>query len=107
MFGVIRSASGIKISLYVSMASFSKRTAPVVATMTGSTTIAGPLCPRRNSATAETMAGVLSMPVLTPSGGISLYTASSWAVTISTGVFTTMETPVVFCAVSVQMQLMP
>ena len=88
------------------MASFSRSTAPLVATMTGSTT-RGTLWEEKKSATASTMGAEESMPVFTAFGGISSNMASSWALTISTGVFTTMVTPFVFWAVKAQIQLMP
>ena len=89
------------------MASFSSSTAPLVATITGSTTRGTFPWEERKSATVSTMAAEESMPVFTALGGISSNTASSWAFTMSTGVFTTMVTPFVFWAVKAQMQLIP
>ena len=47
------------------------------------------------------------MPIFTATGGISSNTASICAASISTGVFVTIVTPVVFCAVSAAMAVMP
>ena len=48
-----------------------------------------------------------TMPIFTATGGISSNTASICAASISGGVFVTMVTPVVFCAVSAAMAVMP
>ena len=47
------------------------------------------------------------MPILTAAGGMSVYTASICAATMSGVIFCTPVTPIVFCAVIAVIALMP
>ena len=73
--------------------------APLVATMTGSTTTLRAPCLSSALATASMMAADDTMPTFTAAGRMSSNTASICAVTNAGSTSSTPNTPVVFCAV--------
>ena len=81
--------------------------APEVATITGSSTTFVALWKVSRSAITSISSTLETMPIFTASGGMSSNTASICAASMSGGVFVTMRTPVVFCAVSAAMAVMP
>src|SRR5699024_6659250 len=80
---------------------------PVVATMTGSRITLGGRRRRSHSPTACTRAASPSMPILTASISTSSATASSWAITVSSGTGWTSDTPTVFWTVTAVTTPMP
>ena len=107
MFGVITVASGNSLDVSAAMASSSMSFAPDVATITGSSTTFFALCAVRRSAITVMSSALDTMPIFTATGGISSNTASICAASISGGVLVTIVTPVVFCAVSAAIAVMP
>src|SRR6266536_3340699 len=99
-------ASGKSRSTSVSTASSCSSRAPELATRTGSTT-SGTGCSSRKSTTASISGAEKSIPVLAASTPRSSKTASSCARTKSGGTSCTAVTPVVFCAVSATIALIP
>ena len=99
MLGVIRSASGKNSLTSVPIAPSSISFAPLVATMTGSTTMFLALYCLSFSAIVCIRAELETIPIFTASGKMSVNTASS-SFARNSGVTSMMSvTPVVFCAV--------
>ena len=103
MFGVATSASGSSSSTSARTASSSMRRAPLVATITGSTTTLRAPCARSRSAIVAMMAADDTMPIFTAAGRMSSNTASICAATKAGSMSSTPVTPSVFCAVSAVM----
>ena len=107
IFGVTTSASGSSRSTSVSMASAARSGAPLVATITGSTTTCAAWYSWSFAAIVSMSAHDDVMPILTARGGMSVNTASSSAARNSGATSAVARTPCVFCAVSAVMALMP
>lgn len=80
MLGVTREARGSSFSFRMEMASSFMSLAPLVEIMTGSTTMFLAQNAVRDSAMVLIRAPDDTMPIFTASGGMSVKTASSWAV---------------------------
>ena len=107
MLGVTTWASGKSSATTLEAAPCSMSAAPLVATMTGSTTTWAAPWRRSPSATARTIWPLDSMPTFTAAGAISSNTASIWSDT-NCGVASWIErTPQVFWAVSAVIALWP
>src|SRR3954469_10240069 len=106
--GVITEASGSTNPGSAPRASSSSSTAPDSATITGSTTIGVPRSRSPSaSRTARTVSAVPSMPIFTASTPMSPTTWRTCSTIISGGTGCTALTPVVFCAVSAVIAVMP
>ena len=106
-FGVITSANGNSSVRKAWLASSCIRLLPLVATMTGSTTIFSALYSISFSAMTLMIAAFDTMPIFTASGRISLKTQSSCCATNSGVTSMIPATPVVFCAVNAVITLIP
>ena len=105
IFGVITLAKGKSFSCIDFIALFSIRFDPLVATITGSSTIFFTLYFTSSYSIASTISGEDTMPIFIASGKISSKIISNWLLTNSGATFTIPVTPVVFCAVSAVMAL--
>ena len=81
--------------------------APLVATITGSTTFFTRGAARSRSATTSIASGVASMPVLSARTLYISKTASSWSAMNAAGTSRTLRTPRGFCAVSAANTVQP
>ncbi len=104
---MITVASGNNFEVSAAIASSSMSFAPEVATITGSSTTLAAWWNVRRSAITLMSSALETMPIFTATGGMSENTASICAASISGGVLVTIVTPVVFCAVSAAMAVMP
>ena len=107
MLGVTTCARQNSSSTMARAAPSAMSAAPLVATMTGSTTMLPASWRRRPRATVRATRALESMPILTEAGRMSSNTASIWSATICTSVSCMERTPQVFCAVSAQITLWP
>ena len=106
-FGVKTSASGKSSSRIAFTASSRSRRSPLFATITGSTTRNGKACCFTFAATTSMIAAFASIPVFTASGRMSSTTASICAATNAGGASCIAVTPIVFCAVSAVIAVVP
>ena len=107
ILGVITVASGISFLISTSSASLVMSFLPLVDTITGSNTILTALYFLNSSAISSTMYGSDTIPIFTASGLISSNTASIWLAVKPFLQFIIPYTPVVFCAVSDVITLIP
>ena len=105
MFGVMTSASWRRSSFRVSIASSEMRRAPLVATMTGSTTMFFASYCWSFSAMVVIRSEFETMPIFTASGKMSVKISSSCSARKSGELSWMAVTPVVFCAVRAVMAL--
>ena len=107
IFGVIISASGIRMLINDALASSSKSLDPLVETITGSKTIFFGLYFFNLSAIVLISSELDTIPIFTASGNISSNIHSSSFARKSCVTSLIPYTPVVFCAVSDVMALIP
>ena len=107
MLGVITSARGNSSSIRAVRALSCIRLEPLVATITGSTTMCSARYSRSLVPMARMMSALDTMPIFTASGRMSRNTQSSCCATNSGVASSTPDTPVVFWAVRAVMALMP
>ena len=103
MFGVMTLARERSSSISADTASSPIRRAPLVATMTGSTTMFSACHLSRLAAITRMISADDTMPIFTASGRMSEKTASICSETNAAGTSCTPVTPSVFCAVSAVM----
>ncbi len=106
-FGVTTVASGSNCSMSAVTASSSISRLPLVAIITGSSTTCRGFHCRSLTATVSMICEFMSIPIFTASGVMSLITASIWSPTTSGVTAKMLRTPVVFCAVTAVITVMP
>ena len=107
ILGVITSARGNSSSIRAARALSCIRLEPLVATITGSTTMCSARYSRSLVPMARMMSALDTMPIFTASGRMSRNTQSSCCPTNSGAASSTPDTPVVFWAVRAVITLMP
>ena len=107
ILGVITSARGNSSSIRAARALSCIRLEPLVATITGSTTMCSARYSRSLVPMARMMSALDTMPIFTASGRMSRNTQSSCCATNSGVASSTPDTPVVFWAVRAVTALMP
>ena len=107
ILGVITSARGNSSSIRAVRALSCIRLEPLVATITGSTTMCSARYSRSLAPMARMMSALDTMPIFTASGRMSRNTQSSCCATNSGVASSTPDTPVVFWAVRAVIALMP